>query len=225
LKQRGVHNIYFSNSESDCRISNALNGYGVLRFSRAAATYLDINPVAYLNQINSCVVLVQAAAASFHALCCSYAIFLVVRLSDTTPSNVQYVISTVIEYLECFAHIYILRYIVTDSSGGMGVFFDGNRWCVQSTSGSGIGCSTKGGDGSYHVIALIFDGSRVGDSARTTFRFDMASLPLTFAGSQDISTGAFTMRFELPCRHNTPGRLIFEVDLGKIIKFRECYER
>lgn len=54
-------------------ISNALNGLGVLRFSRASKTYLDINPAAYLN---------NKPFLSF---------FVVARLSDV--SNVQYLVS------------------------------------------------------------------------------------------------------------------------------------
>jgi len=43
------------------------------------------------------------------------------------------------------------------------------------------------GEGSFHVLALLFDGGQVGDAARTTFRFDMASLPLTLASIQGTS--------------------------------------
>jgi hypothetical protein len=53
--------------------ANALNGMGVLRFSRASKTYLDINPVAYLN------------SKPFVSL------FVVARLSDV--SNIQYLVS------------------------------------------------------------------------------------------------------------------------------------
>jgi hypothetical protein len=55
-------------------MSNVLGGYGVLRFSKTSKTYLDINPVSYLNEKST------------------YAIFVVARLIEST-SGVQYLVA------------------------------------------------------------------------------------------------------------------------------------
>ena len=52
--------------------SNVLNGYGVLRFSRSSDTYLDMNPVAYLNAKST------------------YSVFIIARMLSFAASEVQY---------------------------------------------------------------------------------------------------------------------------------------
>jgi hypothetical protein len=65
-------------------ISNALNGLGVLRFSKTSETYLDINPVAYLNGKTA------------------YSIFVIARLTNVATSGVQYLVSDDLNGLRVF---------------------------------------------------------------------------------------------------------------------------
>jgi hypothetical protein len=65
-------------------ISNALNGMGVLRFSKDSKTYLDINPVAYLNDKTA------------------YSIFVIARLTNVATSGVQYLVSDDLNGLRVF---------------------------------------------------------------------------------------------------------------------------
>lgn len=55
--------------------SNVLNGYGVLRFSRSSNTYLDINPVAYLNEKPT------------------YSVFIIARMLSFAANEVQYLVA------------------------------------------------------------------------------------------------------------------------------------
>jgi hypothetical protein len=65
-------------------ISNALNGMGVLRFIKDSKTYLDINPVAYLNDKTA------------------YSIFVIARLTNVATSGVQYLVSDDLNGLRVF---------------------------------------------------------------------------------------------------------------------------
>jgi hypothetical protein len=55
--------------------SNVLNGYGVLRFSRSSNTYLDINPIAYLNEKPT------------------YSVFIIARMLSFAANEVQYLVA------------------------------------------------------------------------------------------------------------------------------------
>jgi len=170
-------------------MSNVLNGLGVLRFNKAAGTYLDINPVAYMNQITACVPSRSAAPVSYFF--CLPQLRHISRCSPVRHRAVQRAVRpfSVQNKRTAMFCSQTLRNIIADSANGLRIFFDGNHWCVQATQGSGVGCSTRAGDGGYHVVALLFDGNAVGDAARTTFRFDTVALPLTFASSQSSITG------------------------------------
>lgn len=77
------------------------------------------------------------------------------------------------------------RTLVVSDTGGYKIQYGGGTWTVTAASGTGTVAITA--NNSYHIFALLYDGSQSGNASRLRFRYDAAQQTLNF-GATTVGT-------------------------------------
>lgn len=112
-----------------------------------------------------------------------------------------------------------VRTMCNTNTGGFQISHNTSSWVVQA--GGGIGVSTITGIGEtsqFHIFALIYDGTGVGNTGKLKFRYNKSERPLTYTGIVSTITSASASTFYVGVGQ-TGNADYFNGDIAEVIMF------